>query len=783
MKRTKPNRIIAYFLALTLALQSLLPSVALAEQRTVEVDNHTEANAEAKVVTNIVIDGVDKPTTGAKLDQTAGVSTASGDTWEIAVVWMRDDLQKDTDTADEGHTYLPALAFVVPEGYALESNTATVTLSDSLTALFDTQEIISVYEASTGITYIIPASLKDLFAQASSANAAHEGNADVAQAQQEQQADAQEANADDTPAQQDQQTDDEEAPGLGGDGTVVEVHCAQTARDVLTDEDLMWLIDFISNYLEPQAVELLLDSYPSIRKAADNGEIGKEISLYIYYQHGDKDGKPEHEDSPEALAYVSGGATSVNGEPKFCYMMAVNVESLLQKDADGKPIRNEETGKYTFVRDGDAIDTLCNTLVHELFHALMYDYNRTGMAGGTDLQDILTDSHNNFIKPGASARFGLLQYPQWFIEGTATTTENNYQFRYDIFQMLRNVVNADGTTTLNPSFTQQLILDNYLGAKYSDGTDVYFGLDCSVGGQDDKGRTIDTGASRYVSGYLATLYLSELATRYNYYGESSVRTVDGVTTVDANMLRGGLDSLLRWMHEDNATLDSLINALSPKDENGQPIFTDTKSFEEQFVFGPKLEDGRYGGCPESLPFVESFLNYMLTLDNQLPEDEHPNGSILFDFGERFVSPLDPNKNSSSEYLQITDSNSLVPSTVRSDVANIGGGKSDPDQTSSSKQHDEQALPAAAKVEDGQTKKTDDRAKDKDGQTKDEETQASTSETTQATATTQEVDATFEDPATSTENAAETEPTAGLADTPVTEPAPTSSDETTTDTTE
>lgn len=54
---------------------------------------------------------------------------------------------------------------------------------------------------------------------------------------------------------------------------------------------------------------------------------------------------------------------------------------------------------------------------------------------------------------------------------------------------------------------------------------AYFNLGFARGGMDADGDTIDTTASRYVSGYLATLCLSELSARYLYDGESSVNTV------------------------------------------------------------------------------------------------------------------------------------------------------------------------------------------------------------------------------------------------------------------
>ena len=180
-----------------------------------------------------------------------------------------------------------------------------------------------------------------------------------------------------------------------------------------------------------------------------------------------------------------------------------------------------------------------------------------------------------------------------------------------------------------------------------------------------------------------------------------MRTVDGVTTVDSGTLRDGLNSILAWLHDDSATLDSLINTISPKDASGNPIYTDTKSFEDQFICGPKLPNNNYATGSDSLVFVSDFLNYMLALDNQLPTGERPNGSILFDFNRRFTSPLDSSKEASSDYLQIVDSNSLIPSTVRPNTTQIGGGKSDPNKVAGTAQQQNAPLPAAAKSEQAQ----------------------------------------------------------------------------------
>ena len=741
MKHKRLNGLMTVFVALMLALRGVMPQVAYAEQRKVEVENHTSADDQTTLLTDIAIDGVDASAPGAELDGRATVTATEGASWEIPVLWVRDDLQMGRDVAEEGRTYLPVLAFFVPHEYALAEGAFAVTLSDSLTTLFGTQETISVYDASTGITYIMPASLKDIFARMaseSSASALGEGQGDGQANEQcdgqanencSEQGDeqrAEQANAQgDGQGQEGQEGQDEDASGFGGDRTVVEVYCAQTARDVLSDEDLQWLVELIVHYLEPQAVELLLDSFPAFREAADNGEIGKQIGLYVYYEKGDNDGLPEHMDANSALAYVSQGVKRVDGDLKYCYMLAVDVDDLIMRDADSKPIRDAETGTYTLVREGPAMVTFRNTIVHELFHALMDDYNRTGMLGVTRLQDRELDASGSVTSDELYERWVKLRYPYWFVEGTASAVENVYAFRYGYFQIFRRQPDADGhygAGALDSTYTTQIILNNYLNAKYRDGSYVYFELEWSSGGTQPNGAAIDTIPSRYVTGYLATLYLSELAARYNgnYAPEaSSVQTADDVTTVDSEKLRGGLDSILRWMHE-GETLDRVISKISPKDESGHPLYADTKSFEDQFVRGKKSEDGQsFDADMESLNFVTSFLNYMLYLDTPLSDDEAPNGSILFDFGRRFDSPLDPNRESSSDYLKITDSNSMVPSTVKSDTANIGGGKSDPDRPvdktpalQEAQAASDDSLPMAAKTDDNDKPAADKPAADK-----------------------------------------------------------------------
>ena len=131
------------------------------------------------------------------------------------------------------------------------------------------------------------------------------------------------------------------------------------------------------------------------------------------------------------------------------------------------------------------------------------------------------------------------------------------------------------------------------------------------------------------------------------------------------------------------TLDEVINSISPTDENGKKLYTNTDEFEDKFIKGVGLEKEGEGtiylgdlGDSASYAFVSTFLDYMLELERQEGRQYVPTGSILFDFEEDYNTPLDNEKESTSDLLHIVESNELVESTVPNEVALAGGGKSE-----------------------------------------------------------------------------------------------------------
>ena len=658
--KTLPRRIAAAVLSAVLALGPGLPAIAAAKANDVSVDNH--ASRAGRTVSGLRLDGVERPKVGAALDDTAEVTSVEGERWEVPVLWVRDDLALSTQ-AERDRTYLPVVAFFVPDGLGISGDAYTIELSDTLGDLFGTDDVVSVFNPETGVTYILPASLRDLFAPSRKSAATAPAAAAPATHAASQQA------TDD--AYVDDDYDDEEQSADEGEPerTLVEIHCSQTARDAFSDDDLQWLLDYVLNTIQPQAVNYLLDNFPSFRAGAEQGLVGRHIGLYIYFMKGDDDGVLSHKQTaPTTLAYVRDDVDVSGEEPVYRYMMGLNLKDLRLTDDAGKPVTDPTTGNFVLARDGSALETFENTMVHELLHAIMYDYNRVGMAGGTDLSWLVVDENFQFVRPGAGERYRAARFPMWFIEGSASAVENVFQFRYDDFRALRN--NSEKGV-----FEFKNLLANYVHGVDSGGDLTYFDIRFSEDLRDDEGDPIPSTNAKYVTGYLATVYLSDLMAR-KQTGHSAIRyNGDSITGVSMADLRGGLDKILAELHA-GKTLDQVIAEISPA-AAGAPLYANTADFESKFVKGTiKSSDGDdyYVGDDASGHFVVDYLNYLDYVSSDPARKSKANGSILVDAEKDIVSPLNGTGVYRSEYMQVVDSNDYVPSTVPNDQAMATGGK-------------------------------------------------------------------------------------------------------------
>lgn len=674
------GKALAAILSASMLASMVLPGVALAATSQVKIEDHVASDAAAVEVRNLVIDDVAAPELGKPLDDQATVRTAEGESWDVPVLWIDSDLELATE-AVEGKTYLPALAFFVPGSYrvAAESGSYQVSLSEELTKLFGSNEIVSIYDAQSGITYILPAKLRDFFTPRRGFGAGE--RLAIAEALVSVEAPASAAGSEPTQEEapgvpaEDAASDQEEAAGAPAEApSLLDIYCSRTARDALTDEDLEWLLDLVLNKLQPEAVNLLLEKFPAFAEGARNGEIGTAIGLYVYYGSGDKDGSLAHEDTPsQALAYVALDPVLVDGVYHFGYVIGIDAASLARKDDDDEPVKDPTTGKYVLVRDGEDVETMENTIVHELFHAFMDDYNRPGMAGAFDAKDRVLKSDGSFYTVEQAKAYVNVHLPRWFIEGSATSVENGYAFRQDEYARL-----SGGDLKKSNAFTLQSVVNAYIDAKVS-GEPAYFDL-WYAEGVNEEGKHIDNSRSAYVMGYLATLYLSELQARKN--GASSIaiqKDAAGRETysINSETLRMGLNDILKRMHEGD-TFDEVIYDISPTDVNGEKLYNTSVEFQKKFIKGPYYNgstgfsvngDAAEGG---SIYFVVDLLNYLNDLSNEAGKTV--NGTILDDFSKTDASMVNRFDDDTSDYLKIIQSNEYVVSTVPDSEALKGGGR-------------------------------------------------------------------------------------------------------------
>ena len=623
----------------------------------VTIDNHTQGRENAKVVSGITIGDVTAPKEGTRLDDKAVVTTAEGDTWEIPVIWIGENLKPDTGLAGKG-SYLPVLAYVVPEQYTIRSNDATgrgykITLSEDLLKLFGEEKIISIYENKTGITFILPAKLKDLYAQKGTVKNPTDaaGGEIVPDDQIAPFEDDEPEEETEEEVEEEEEPEEEEEEQEESYSHLVNVHCDSNAKKALTESDLEFLADLVVNILHPQAVNLLIEKFPAFRDAADNNKLGEYLTVIVGYEEGN-----------DAVGYARRGRLTEEkyGDYKFVYSFTVNASELTDHKEDDKTIITRDF-------NSKAMRDLSNTIVHELFHCVTYDYNRPGLTGYLYTDEGLKDYTET----------SLVRLPDWFIEGTASSVENNWQYRHDVF----NILCAPSESSDDINLKKQLVKKYVDGVYHKNDQDQWvcdqnFDIEfCN--GKDREGRACNSGTSRYVSGYLACMYLYELAAAKDPAIGSSRSVVGENVVFSSEKLRLGMNSILERMHK-GETMDQVINSISGG------AYKDTAAFEALFIKGaPDPEDGKYflDGDEKSVDFVYNFMNYMYKVDETINgPNKYANGSVLFDFTEDFGSPLSYEGTYTTDVLKAQDDKNgdfviFSRSTVGDRNAYSTGGKS------------------------------------------------------------------------------------------------------------
>ena len=637
------------------------------------------------VVADLQIINLDVPSQGKLLDNFATVKTSQGLYWNIPVIWL-DPQGQISSVYIPGIKYIPIFAFYLPDNIVVmnqgSSRGYSIELPEFVGQLYGEKSFLSVSNPLSGVTYITTASIVSYLGSANGPqvfNSAElkrlstisRGNGifDVATAQKElqnglQQMAEEASNTEDIYNEEpyyvepvnnnnggnDEQSDDSEeaqtppVPVVPSDDDEEEpvvdllaIHCTDNVIATIGRENLTNLLNLIMNVIEPQAVNQLTNNFQCYYDASKVNALGKEIGLYIY------DSMVDHTidiDYYEANAYVQPKYenTTVDGEEitTYGYFMAVNTKTLYKENEDGT---------YTFI--DTELDTLNNTITHELMHAYMDDYVRTGMTGLANNQCEYSSDENKF--------------PNWFIEGSASAVENVYTYRYEVFDAMHtDKDNALSDYSVDSLLTYYLTFnDEYYGRPSIDSTNKYYDADKNT-------------ASAYVSGYLACLYLADLAVEKGYV-EGATSAITGTYEEDKNVyssaiLRKGFDEILRKLHN-GTSLDEIINDIS----NG--TYANTESFQNAFLTGTYNEtSGTFENVDASANFCVDVLNYLNKVSKDLTGDaeyvEFANGSVLLDFASDKKSVIDTTDTDCGEdqtLYNIVDSKDYVESTVPNEL--------------------------------------------------------------------------------------------------------------------
>ncbi|MBQ7677705.1 MAG: hypothetical protein IJT32_05670, partial [Lachnospiraceae bacterium] len=632
----KKLRLLCLLMALLFFGTSLAPFGVYAEELSVAAKD-AKGNL---LLTGVEIGGLDEPKAGVKFDDVAMVSSAQGISWSIPVVWVSENGTQ-VSLAAPNQKCLPVFVFYLPKGYAVatnESGKAQIKVPAFVNALYGKDAATTVvYDPAIGVAFITggatsfnPSSYWSSNGGSSSSSSGSSSGGSFPGG-----------------GSSDAKTDGKKSSDQAVD--TVSLYCDKTALKEFDHEFLEYLVNLIRNEVEPKAVSLLLKRFPAFQTAASKGELSSEIGLYIYHGTGYCDGEKAMEG---ALAYVSG---QYNKNKEYTLLVGVNTKQFEMK-------KNTSTGKLELTEKGR--NDLDNTLVHEMLHAFMDDYLRYGMM--QEAYDVV----------GEEASYG---FPYWFIEGSATTVDNVYQFRnYALVKMADQTKltwNAKDDDYTGPvEYTKASVL-----ARYTDGTltgDNRYDLSFS---KEEKKTN-----SAYVAGYLACVYLGAMAANHLYYADTEenadfrVFGADG-RSINLTAITDGLNYLMEEMHK-GASLSEMVKSISNVGFNGSegPEYKDLADFQASFIKGENTTGGeadveKTDGY--SLGFVVDYLNY---LENSVEGEKIANGSILFE-NQDFKSPLAAEELSTDTSVYRINKPGRQVSDVDNDAAynKTGGGTTVP----------------------------------------------------------------------------------------------------------
>ena len=600
-------KLLSFLLVFILTAGNLSQVAVYADEKTGSEQNVSERGTSEKELTSLEITDLSEPVAGKELDTKASIRSAEGVTWEIPVIWIGED-GKAATVAEPGKKYIPNFAFYVPNGYRINGNGAGRSIRIKLPKFleaFGMDHLLFVADPSNGITYITWDVTNLLGASAVSP-------------------------VYDTAVSESKEADMPESNGSGDAGDVdtgnndtdespfweVNVHCTQNLIANVGYETLAELVRLIKNEIEPRAVSAIMEGFPAYAEASYADEIGTSIGLYVYDSRFDSYSEDYRNFGDGVDAYV----WAADLDSGFSYFMGVNCANILTVNA---------SGIYELSENG--LTQTKNILTHELMHAFMDDYTRTGL-NSLDSADGDPDTPDEDPKRWNS-------FPKWFSEGTASTVHNAYQYhQYSFYLMTADYVREEGDSL----FTCQSV-----GRALGD-------TDTRVGSSIKTYRTDYAGdvSGAYAGGYLAVVYLSALVANGG---------IDpGIP--DNDTVRNGLSCILEQLHT-GTPLDTIISNTGKYDG--------LIDFENRF--GSDEDD--------SLRFCVDFLNHLdeITPGRDVLYTNNPslfaNGSILMPFDTQKGDPTVGRTETSNgqSVLRVADTADFVPSTVDDGTAKESAG--------------------------------------------------------------------------------------------------------------
>ena len=313
-------------------------------------------------------------------------------------------------------------------------------------------------------------------------------------------------------------------------------------------ENIRLLEDIVVNKIQPQAVRLLMNNLPVLKKAVEEGRASKYVSLYISYSQSGYG-------AMETTCYLGTDGLGLDGSNgRSAYDDQIwNIGHKILINSNSYPKVSDSSQRAEFE----------GAVVHEMMHAFMNDIARNGSVGlGRDGRraTLKQDGVTVLDKDGSPTL--LNRFPMWFEEGMAVSVQAGFSDR-----LVEFVYIFGGSLE---EFKKEIRNPDRLAEWYEQ--------PASWG---DNAYIYEPG-NVYNMGYVACMYLYSLAA--DTLGEKTFVNQEDKAAISVNKkaLRDGLNLILDRL-DNGYSLDEIITSISPKLENGEPFYNGTKGFEQYFM--------------------------------------------------------------------------------------------------------------------------------------------------------------------------------------------------------